>query len=246
MKTDKPIATSLSSLTLPTFNQQYLWLQALTHRSYAHEHPGSHHNERLEFLGDSILGFLVAELLYEKYPHFREAELTRLRSQLVNEDQLAQFARALGIGEVMCLGKGAEQNGERDNPSLLSNTLEAIIGAYFLDSGLAAVRFFVQALVLSDLTQLPAVKESPPSSLNSPPSKTALIDVKNQLQQWALAHCGELPQYFLIETTGPDHAKEFTFGVRIHGKPYGQGKGQSKQDATKAAALQTLKQLGLI
>lgn len=225
------------SLTLPTFTHKYLWLQALTHRSYANENPGTQHNERLEFLGDSILGFLVAEFLYEKYPRFREAELTRLRSQLINEAQLAEFARTLGLGEMLCLGKGADRNGERDNPALLSNTLEAIIGAYFLDSGLEAVRSFVQSLLVSTLTK--------PRSPDSQPLRTALIDVKNQLQQWSLSQCGELPQYVLIAATGPDHAKEFTFEVSIQGKTYGQGKGHSKQEATKAAALETLKQLGI-
>ena len=227
----------INSPTLPTFKQENLWLQALTHRSYANENPGNEHNERLEFLGDAILQFVVGNFLYQRYPHFAEAELTRLRSQLVDEVQLAKFAQSLNIGDFIRLGNGAKKSGEQQNPSLLSDTLEAIIGAYFLDAGLEPVQDFVHGLLLSVVEEF--------QTTNSPNFKNNLIDVKNQLQQWALKEFGPdgLPEYFLIEETGPDHAREFTFGVRIRDKIYGQGKGVRKQEATKAAAIAALEKI---
>lgn len=223
--------------TLPSFKQENLWLQALTHRSYANENPGNDHNERLEFLGDAILQFVVGDFLYQRYPHFAEAELTRLRSQLVDEVQLAKFAQILKIGEFIRLGNGAKKSGEQQNPSLLSDTLEAIIGAYFLDAGLEPVREFIHTLLLGVVEEF--------QTTNSPSFKHNLVDVKNQLQQWALKEFGPdgLPEYFLIEETGPDHAREFTFGVRIQNKVYGQGKGVRKQEATKAAAIAALEKI---
>lgn len=223
--------------TLPTFKQKNLWLQALTHRSYANENPGNEHNERLEFLGDAILQFVVGDFLYQRYPHFAEAELTRLRSQLVDEVQLAKFAQILKIGEFIRLGNGAKKSGEQQNPSLLSDTLEAIIGAYFLDAGLEPVREFIHTLLLGVVEDF--------QTTNSSSFKNNLVDVKNQLQQWALKEFGPdgLPEYFLIEETGPDHAREFTFGVRIQNKVYGQGKGVRKQEATKAAAIAALEKI---
>lgn len=221
--------------TLPTFKQENLWLQALTHRSYANENPGNEHNERLEFLGDAILQFVVGNFLYQRYPHFAEAELTRLRSQLVDEVQLAKFAQILKIGEFIRLGNGAKKSGEQQNPSLLSDTLEAIIGAYFLDAGLEPVREFIHTLLLGVVEDF--------QTTNSPNFKNNLVDVKNQLQQWALAEFGVLPEYFLIDETGPDHAREFIFGVRIRDKVYAQGKGVRKQEATKAAAIAALEKI---
>jgi ribonuclease-3 len=221
--------------TLPSFKSENFWLQALTHRSYANENPGNEHNERLEFLGDAILQFVVGDFLYQRYPHFAEAELTRLRSQLVDEVQLAKFAQILKIGDFIRLGNGAKRSGEQQNPSLLSDTLEAIVGAYFLDAGLEPVREFIHALLLGVVEEF--------QTTNSPNFKNNLVDVKNQLQQWALAEFGVLPEYFLIEETGPDHAREFTFGVRIRDKVYAQGKGVRKQEATKAAAIAALEKI---
>jgi ribonuclease-3 len=235
MSNTKPLTKGLS---LPSFKNQELWQRALTHRSYANEHPPMLHNERLEFLGDALLGFVVGEFLYQQYPTFRESKLTQLRAQLVNESQLARLALALGIDRLMQLGKGAENNGERQNPSLLSDTLEAIIGAYYLDAGFEACRQFIQTLLQSALGQ-----ETTPEK---PLLTKGLVDVKNQLQQWALQHQGQLPDYILLEETGPSHAREFTFAVKIQNQVYGQGKGLSKQLATKAAATAALQSLGLL
>ncbi len=228
----------------PDFKNEKLCLQALTHRSYVNEHPGTtEDNERLEFLGDAVLGFLVGELLYRRYPYLNEAQLTRLRSKLVDETQLAQIAIKLGIGEMMQLGKGAIKDGGRQNPALLSDTLEAIIGAYFLDAGIKKVGQFIQTLFQSLADSL--VNEQATIEVNSVGAANSLIDVKNRLQQWSLAVFKQNPEYFLIKASGLDHAKEYTFGVRINGEVRGIGKGQRKQDATKAAAEDALKNLGL-
>jgi len=133
---------------LPTFQNTQLWETACTHRSYFNEHlEVEADNERLEFLGDAVLGFLVGKLLYQQYPQMREGELSRLRSRLVNnEHQLAQFALSLSLDQYLRLGKGAEKEGTRQNPEVLSDMFEAVIGAYFLDSGIEAVQAFIEPL----------------------------------------------------------------------------------------------------
>lgn len=224
---------------LPTFKDETLWQRAFTHRSYVNENPGAgEHNERLEFLGDAVLGFLIGELLYKRYPQMSEAELTRLRSALVDEKQLAKFATQLGIGNLMRLGKGAIKEGGRQNPSLLSDTFEAYIGAYFLDAGIEAVRNFVQPLFMSvaDSIVFPQSEADPKN----------LVDPKNRFQQWALAKFVQNPEYLIIDESGPDHAKEFTAEVSVNGIVYGVGKGRRKQDAEKRAADAALRKVGLL
>jgi ribonuclease III len=224
---------------LPIIKDENLLRQALTHRSYVNEHPDAgEHNERLEFLGDAVLGFLIGELLYKRYPEMSEAQLTRLRSNLVDEKQLAKFATHLGIGELIRMGKGAIKEGGRENPSLLSDTFEAYIAAYFIESGIEAVQQFVQPL----FTEVA-------DSIVSPESKTDpkdLVDSKGRFQQWALANFVQNPEYFIIDESGPDHAKEFTAEVCVKGKVYGVGTGRRKQDAEKHAAEAALKKIGLI
>ena len=219
---------------LPNINDKNLWLHAFTHRSYVNENPeAGENNERLEFLGDAVLGFLIGELLYERYPEMSEAELTRLRSVLVDQKQLAKFAIQLGIGNLMRLGKGAIKEGGSQNPSLLSDTFEAYIGAYFLDSGIEAVRKFVQQLFIPVANSI-IVPHSDADPKN-------LVDPKNRFQQWALAKFVQNPEYFIIGESGPDHAKEFTAEVRVNGELFGVGKGRRKQDAQKNAAEDALK-----
>ena len=224
---------------LPLIKDEKLLLQALTHRSYVNEHPDAgEHNERLEFLGDAVLGFVVGELLYQHYPEMSEAQLTRLRSNLVDEKQLGKFATQFGIGELMRLGKGAIKEGGRENPSLLSDTFEAYIAAYFLESGIEAVRKFVKPLftAVADSIVFPQSDADPNS----------LVDSKGRFQQWALAKFVQNPEYAIIDESGPDHAKEFTAEVRVNGKVYGVGKGRRKQDAEKHAAEVALKKVGLV
>ncbi|MEC4804638.1 MAG: ribonuclease III [Jaaginema sp. PMC 1079.18] len=221
----------------PTTNSQ-LRQQALTHRSYAYEHPDKGpDNERLEFLGDAVLGFVVGKLLYQEYPDLSEAQLTRLRSALVDETQLAKFAEKIDLGEQMLLGKGAEKEGGRHNPSLLSDTFEAIMGAYFLEAGIAAVQVYIEPLFLPV-----AAAKIAQTQTRSP----SLVDPKNQLQQWALEQFGEHPRYFIIAESGPDHDKMFTAEVRIQKRVYGTGRDRRKQEAEKRAAETVLQDLGLL
>ena len=134
----------LMNKKLPSFHNPLLFDLALTHRSYANENPTvSSDNERLEFLGDAVLGFVIAEMLYTTYPDLQEGQLTHLRSRLVDERQLGKLGKDLGLGELMRLGKGTAKDGGRDNPSLLNDTFEATLGAYFLDSGIEAVREYI-------------------------------------------------------------------------------------------------------
>lgn len=221
---------------LPKFKNQSLFDQALTHRSYVNEHPEiGEDNERLEFLGDAVLGFLIGDFLYKNYPDMSEAQLTRMRSALVEEKQLATLARQLQLGSKMRLGQGAIKDGARDNPSLLCDTFEAIIGAYYLDSNITSVRAYVKRLftpVVKSIA-LPQVDENPKH----------LIDPKNRFQQWALDKFGKNPEYVIVKESGPDHAKEFMAEVRVNGKVYGSGIGRRKQDAEKNAAENALKKL---
>ncbi|GGA20270.1 ribonuclease III [Okeania sp. KiyG1] len=228
---------------LPEFKNPELLKQALTHRSFLNENSGEEDNESLEFLGDAVLGFLVGELLYRRYKEeydLKPKELTRLRSLLVDEKQLAKFATQLEIGELMRLGRGAEKDGGRQNPALLSDTFEAIIGAFFLDSTLTKVRPFVKKLFQ------PVADEIIFPDSESDAQTDDLVDTKGKFQQWALAKFGENPQYESNNGEGPDHAKIFTAEVRVKGKLYGVGKGHRKQEAEKRAAEKALRKVGLI
>jgi ribonuclease-3 len=225
---------------LPTFNNSSLFELALTHSSYANENPQSADNERLEFLGDAVLGFVIAEMLYNMYPTINEAQLTHMRSRLVDEKQLGQLGAKLGLGKLMRLGKGTDKDGGRTNASLLNDTFEATIGAYFLDTGTEAVREYILPIFQPLARQLvndfsnSQVSAQPDLDLLTP--QATFIDSKNRLQQWALANYQTKPEYQIIAESGPDHAKEFTAQVLIQGKIYGTGKDRRKQEAEKRAA----------
>ena len=224
---------------LPLFKNLTLFNLALTHRSYVNEHPEvGEDNERLEFLGDAVLGFVVAEMLYKMYPSINEAQLTHLRSRLVDEKQLGKLGAEFGLGKLMRLGKGAANDGGRDNPSLLNDTFEAILGAYFLDAGIEPVKDYILKIFQPLAAKL--VNDSLLSNLDSPqnlvePQET-FIDSKNRFQQWALAEHQTRPTYQIIAESGPDHAKQFTAQVLINGKVYGVGTDRRKQEAEKRAA----------
>ncbi|MDX2212722.1 MAG: ribonuclease III [Oculatellaceae cyanobacterium bins.114] len=210
---------------LPQFRDRALLQRALTHRSYANERLSiGEHNERLEFLGDAILNFLSGEFLYKRYPTKPEGELTPLRSALVDEKQLAQFATMFNLGDLMQLGRGAEQEGGRRNPNLLSSTFEAVVGAYFLDtdSDIQAVRAFVEPLFEAMVDALIVA--------------IAEVNFKSRFQEWALATYGENPKYLIVSQSGPDHAREFVAEVWVNHQKFGEGKGRRKQDAEKRAA----------
>ena len=227
-------------MTIPTFKNPELLKKALTHRSYINEHPEvKEHNERLEFLGDAVLGYIVGDLLFREYEDMMEAQLTQLRASLVDKKQLAKFATQLGIGKMLLLGKGAEMSGGRTNPSLLSDAFEAIIGAYYLDSTITPVKSFIRKLFLpvADSIIYPDPEQIDPANL---------VDSKNRLQHWAAREYQVNPEYELVDEDGPPHDKEFVVVVKVNGKVYGRGWGKRKQDAEKRAAEKALRKLGLL
>ncbi len=219
---------------LPQFGDAILLEQALTHRSYVNENSAaSEHNERLEFLGDAILNFVCGEFLYRRYPDLPEGQLTPMRSALVDERQLAKFAVSLDLGGRLRLGRGAERDGGRQNPNLLSCAFEAVIGAYYLDCGdVDRVRQYVTQFFESVVVAVaePALE----------------INYKSRFQHWALTTHGENPKYILVGAIGPDHDKRFIAEVQVLGRKYGQGEGRSKQAAEKDAARDALEELGIL
>ena len=225
------IAEEFTRRTGVIFNNTLLLRRALTHSSYLNEHPEAlEDNERLEFLGDAILDFLVGAWLYNQFPEKREGELTRLRSALVRTEQLAEFARQVDLGGLMFVGRGEDENGGRLRDGLLCATFEAVVGALYLDQGMPAVNQFIGA----------RLEEAADDILESNKEK----DPKSLLQEWAQAQGFGPPVYRLVATMGPEHAKHFEVEVVIDGKPSGRGAGNSKQAATKAAARAKLDSLG--
>jgi ribonuclease-3 len=216
-------------LGLP-FSNLALLTRALTHRSYVNENPDSlEDNERLEFLGDAVLDFVVGAWVYNRFPEMPEGELTKMRSALVRNDQLAAFARHLNLGPALRLGRGEFSSGGTKRDVLLGSAFEALIGALYLDSDLEAVEAFVH----------PLLDESQEFILNE------LHDPKSRLQEWAQAEKLGTPQYVTVGSSGPDHAKVFEVEVRIQGATYGRGQGSSKQVAARIAAQTALESLGI-
>jgi ribonuclease III len=218
---------------LPKFRNKKLLERALTHRSYVNENPTEgEHNERLEFLGDALLNFLSGEYLYDRHPDKEEDELTRRRSALVDEKQLARFAIKLGLEEEMRLGRGAILDGGFQNENLLSSTFEAILAAYYLDSNsdIEAVRAVIEPLF-----------DSVPESMVE---SRANVDAKNRFQAWVQKNVTLTPpQYVSVQTGGSSHIPEFIAQVFVEGKKYGEGRGGKKKDAEKAAAEDALGKL---
>jgi len=228
---DVPLQDFVRRNRLPIKN--FLLLRrALTHRSFLNEHPEAlEDNERLEFLGDAVLDFLVGAWLYRHYPEKAEGELTRLRSALVRTEQLANFAAQIDLGSVMLLGKGEDESGGRRRKALLCGTFEALVGALFLDAGIDAVRKFMEPLL-----QNAAVNFITPDQIKDP---------KSEFQEWVQSKGYQPPVYRTIAAYGPDHAKTFEVEVVVNDIVYGRGSGHSKQAAAKAAARAALVSLGL-
>ena len=223
------------------FQDASLLNQALTNRSFLFENPkeASEDNELLEFLGDALLTFLSAEYLYRDYSNKSEGELTCIRSALVDNAQLAKFAIEFDIGKWMRLSNGEVTSGGRTKNTLLSNTFEAVIGAYYLDSGIEAVREFVEPLFSSVVEDL----LSPTPDIDS----KHLVDSKNRFQGWVHRNIGPIfPQYITINEAGPSHAKEFTVELRVNDEVYGQATASSKKEAEKLAAEAALKKIELM
>lgn len=215
------------------FRDLYQLRRALTHRSYINEHPEAlEDNERLEFLGDAVLDFLVAAWLFNHFPDFSEGQMTRYRAALVGNDQLAEFSRRLDIGSIMRLGKGEQENGGRDRSALLGSTFEALIGSIFLDQGIDAVQKFLEPFLESVIDNLVLDGRD--------------IDAKSLLQEWAQSNGLGAPVYPLVDSYGPDHAKIFVVEALVGGEVYGRGEGRSKQAAAKVAARAALEKLGIV
>ncbi len=215
------------------FQDWLLLSRALTHRSYLNEHPEAlEDNERLEFLGDAVLDFVVGAWLYNRYPEMPEGDLTRMRSALVYTDQLANFSRKIGLGRSMRLGRGESHGGGRDRAPILCDTFEALIGALYLDQGLPPVLKFIS----------PLLEEASDEVLYT----HRIDDPKSLFQEWVQSQGFAAPHYLTRSTSGPDHSKIFEVDVLVSDEVYGTGSGQSKQLATKAAARDALLRLGLI
>ncbi|NWG15628.1 MAG: ribonuclease III [Chloroflexi bacterium] len=208
-------------------NDRLLW-QALTHRSYINEHGEAEgDNERLEFLGDAVLDFLVGDMLFQRFPDMPEGHLTRLRSALVRTESLAFLAAEAGLGIHLRMGKGEEAGGGRKRLSNLCAVFEAVTGALYLDQGLEAVRAFI----------LPRVESLIGQVLEEAIDK----DARSRLQEWSQAELNKTPAYRTVSATGPDHLKEFVIEVLIGEKVVGRGTGRSKQIAAQAAARDALR-----
>jgi ribonuclease-3 len=210
------------------FNDPNLLRQALTHRSYQADHPSNPipDNERLEFLGDSILNYVSAQMLFRRFPEMSEGELTRLRAALVRAESLAVLAKELELGKALRMSKGEVNSGGRERATMLADAFEALIGAMYIDQGLEAVMSFTVPRLERLLEQV---------------QEEALEgDVRTKLNNWGMSQYNQIPVYREVAVTGPVHAPEFTYEVLIGSRVVGRGTGMSKQSAKQAAARDAL------
>jgi len=207
-----------------SFRQESLLELAFVHPSYLNENPGfaGSSNERLEFLGDAILNFIVAEKLYEEFPELSEGNLTEIRASLVCRDTLAEIAFSLKLGDWLLLGQGEEANGGRTRPSNLANAMEALIGALYLEQDLARARRFIFRQLKPRLDKIKAGKRTP--------------NYKALVQELVQGQKRPTPVYRLVETAGPDHSKQFTVEILVEGEVVGNGTAKSKKAAENQAA----------
>ena len=219
------IQTSLDYI----FQEETLLLEALTHRSFSQspEYFTTQHNERLEFLGDAVLGLVVSESLVAMFPTFSEGKLSKLKAGLISRVTLAKAAGRLALGQWLRLGRGEEASLGREKHSLLANALEALIGAVYLDSGLGSARTFIHRALAIEFSEL---RDRPELSVGG--------DWKSRLQEWVHKHEGTSPRYCLAGESGPDHQKVFSMTVEIHGHIMGRGEGGTKKEAEQCAAKQ--------
>jgi ribonuclease-3 len=207
-----------------SFHQESLLEQAFVHSSYLNENPEftRSSNERLEFLGDAILDFIVAEKLYEEFPKLPEGKLTEIRASLVCRDTLAELASSLKLGDWLLFGQGEEANGGRTKVSNLANAMEALVGALYLDQGLAKAKKFVLRQLKPELEKIKAGK--------------IITNYKALVQELVQGQNRPTPVYRLVEATGPDHSKQFTTEILVEGEALGRGTGKSKKAAESQAA----------
>lgn len=217
----------IESILQYRFQNQALLSLALTHRS-SQLRPGEAHNEKLEFLGDAVLGLAMSDLLMQQFPDASEGDLSKMRASLVNARVLAIKAAAISLGQWLRLGGGEERSGGREKPSILAAAYEAVLGAVYLDGGFPPARTLVARHFAMDLEEQ---------------SQIASFDSKTRLQEITQKIFKETPLYTVIEARGPDHERQFISQVSIAGKLYGQGAGPNKKSADQAAALATLELL---
>jgi ribonuclease-3 len=226
----RPIQELHESLDSP-FHDISLLQQALFHRSYLNEaaEQDVESNERMEFLGDAVLGLVISEKLYNDYPALSEGHLSQIRASLVRWDALARVAQRIRLGEYLVMGRGEELSGGRNRPSNLAGALEALIGAAFLDGGLPRAKKLVLQLLKPDLDEIA--------------QEGITADSKSELQHVAQTRWRQIPQYRMISSEGPDHAKLFTVEVAVGERVMGRGQGRNKKQAELNAARQALETL---
>lgn len=213
-----------------TFKNKELLHEALSHSSYANEvKRGRHSNERLEFLGDSVLSIVVSKHLFTHFKHLPEGELTKIRASLVCEKALFEFSKKIDLGKHILLGKGEENSGGRERPSIVSDAFEAVIAAVFLDGGMEAAEKYVLSFI--------------PKNIEATGSKS-LHDYKTMLQEIIQKNPEERVEYVLADQTGPDHDRKFVVQVRLNSNVIGTGEGHSKKQAEQAAACEALRLMG--
>lgn len=213
------------------FKNPALLNEALTHSSYANEHKSQHikYNERLEFLGDSVLSIVVSDYIYKNCPELPEGELTKLRASLVCEKSLYEFAKKIDLGKYLILSKGERHNGGADRPSILSDAFEALIAAIYIDGGFPPASKHILNFVI------PAIKNSKKKKIN---------DYKTTLQEIIQKNPGEKLEYVLVKESGPDHNKHFIVEVHLNSNVIGKGGGRSKKEAEQQAAREALELMG--
>lgn len=211
-----------------SFKKTSLLKRALTHKSYANEQklPAEEQNERLEFLGDAVLELVVSELLMERYPQYSEGDLSKLRAAIVNEKQLASFAREFTLGESLYLGRGEEQTSGREKPSLLADAYEAVLGAIYLDRGYAKASL--------------VIRKHYGRLLDRSAAEEIYKDYKTDLQEKSQSLYKSIPRYRLAGESGPDHDKTFEIELTIRGEVMGRGQGRNKKEAEQQAAKEAL------
>lgn len=220
----------LQSILKIKFRNKSLLNRALTHRSYLNEAgPGARDNERLEYLGDSVLALVVNEYLFKRFEKYPEGDLAKIKSAVVSEATLFKVARELNLGSFLLVGRGEDLSGGRARPSILANTLEAVIGALYLDSGLKDCKKLVLSLLKGDIERIDSME--------------SYRDPKTTLQEYVQKKYRERPLYEIIEESGPDHQKRFTVRLIVAGKSVAEGTGASKRGAEMEAARKALEMI---
>jgi ribonuclease-3 len=215
------------------FRDRELVARSLTHKSFANERreTSSSHNERLEFLGDTVLGFVIGELIYRSFPNLQEGSLSKIKAHLVSSSTLAAKGRELGIGRFLRMGAGEARSGGAEKLSLLADGFEAVVAAIYLDGGLPAAEAFLRRIFLPDVTGIDI-------------GDLSFQDYKTVLQESAQALGLPLPEYRIVDEYGPDHEKVFVIQVFWNGEAFAYGRGASKREAQRKAAKEALKKLG--